>query len=40
MKPDDVERRVEVMLRLSHEAAASWRDSRTILIDAIKRYEV
>ncbi|AQU69930.1 hypothetical protein BBN63_30835 [Streptomyces niveus] len=40
VKPDDVERRVEVMLRLSHEAAASWRDSRTILIDAIKRYEV
>lgn len=39
VKPDDVERRVELMLRLSHEAAASWRDSRTILLDAIERYE-
>lgn len=40
VKPDDVERRVELMLRLSHEAAATWRDSRAILLDAIKRYEV
>ncbi|MFD4765816.1 helix-turn-helix domain-containing protein [Streptomyces niveus] len=40
VKPDDVERRVELMLRLSHEAAASWRDSRAILLDAIKQYEV
>ncbi|WP_405679091.1 helix-turn-helix domain-containing protein [Streptomyces sp. NBC_01511] len=39
VKPDDVERRVELMLRLSHEAAATWRHSRAILLDAIKRYE-
>ncbi|GGK08501.1 transcriptional regulator [Streptomyces camponoticapitis] len=39
VKPDDVERRVELMLRLSHEAAATWRDSRVILRDAITRYE-
>ncbi|WP_330177068.1 helix-turn-helix domain-containing protein [Streptomyces sp. NBC_01498] len=39
VKPDEVERRVEVMLRLSHEAAVPWRDSRAILLDALKRYE-
>lgn len=39
VKPEDVERRVELMLRLSHEAAASWRHSRAILLDAIKEYE-
>lgn len=37
-KPDDVERHVELMLRLSHEAAASWRDSRAMLLDALDRY--
>ncbi|MFJ2796631.1 helix-turn-helix domain-containing protein [Streptomyces sp. NPDC093108] len=39
VKTEDVERRMESLLRLSHEAAASWRDSRTILRDAIRRYE-
>ncbi|MFE6667274.1 helix-turn-helix domain-containing protein [Streptomyces sp. NPDC057697] len=39
VKTEDVERRMESLLRLGHESAASWRDSRTILRDAIRRYE-
>lgn len=38
VKTEDVERRMETLLRLSHESAAPWRDSRTILRDAITRY--
>lgn len=39
VKTEDVERRMESLLRLSHESAASWRNSRAILQDVIKRYE-
>ncbi|WP_328299196.1 helix-turn-helix domain-containing protein [Streptomyces sp. NBC_00435] len=39
-KEDDLERHVQLLLRLSAEAAASRAESRQMIIDAIKRFKV